>query len=312
VYVARKAALRLLFSSPILTGSTTSEPTTCRAFPAGFSLFTPPFRRFYRPTLACNEVIVHLRVLEHDREDQPQQLPTELAEKLQIPQGDAATPQSLVSWAVSRFGSRLVVTTGFGMEGCVLIDMLWRLGLPLTVHYLDTHFFFPETHALRLRLEARYPGIAIVNAGTDLTPEEQAAAIGPELWKTAPDRCCNIRKVEPMQRLLAGAQAWMTGLRRSQSDTRADTAFVEQDTRFGVFKINPLAGWSRENVWDYAVANGVPYNELHEQGYPTIGCTHCTRPVPGSTVIDYSRAGRWAGIDKTECGLHWNSPGAGI
>lgn len=226
-------------------------------------------------------------------------------------------PRDIVAWALSRFRTRLIVTTGFGMEGCVLIDMLWNLaGAPggVTVHYLDTHFLFPETHALRARLEQRYPGLRFINAGTSYTPQQQEREYGAELWRSDPDRCCTMRKVEPMRRLLMGgtADAWMTAVRRSQSETRAAVNPVEWDARFGVIKINPLAAWSREQVWDYAVANGVPYNELHEQGYPSIGCTHCTRPVPGAAITDYSRSGRWAGTAKTECGLHWNSAGEGI
>jgi phosphoadenosine phosphosulfate reductase len=237
------------------------------------------------------------------------------AAAVQAPASALVSPEETVAWAVGRFGPRLIVTTGFGMEGCVMIDMLWRqagANGSVPVHYLDTHFLFPETHALRERLEARYPGLVFINSGTALTPAQQEAAHGPALWASHPDRCCELRKVEPMRRLLSGAEGWMTAVRRSQSAERSATNPVEWDGRFGVTKISPLAHWSRERVWDYAVANGVPYNELHEQGYPTIGCTHCTKPVPGALVTDYSRAGRWAGTGKTECGLHWNEPGAGI
>lgn len=228
--------------------------------------------------------------------------------------GVTTPPKEIVAWALSRFHARLIVTTGFGMEGCAMIDMIWRLGGAerVVVHYLDTHFLFAETHALRARLEARYPGLRFVNAGTPMTAAQQESEHGPRLWETNPDRCCTLRKVEPMRRLLAGADAWMTGVRRSQSAARALANPVEWDPRFGVIKINPLAAWSREQVWDYAVEHGVPYNELHERGYPSIGCTHCTRPVPGAAVTDYSRSGRWAGTSKTECGLHWNNAGGGI
>lgn len=223
------------------------------------------------------------------------------------------SPTELLAWALNRFlDRRLVITTGFGMEGCVMIDMLWNLGSRLPIHYLDTHFLFTETHTLKARLEARYEGLTFINAGTTLTPDEQARTHGPELWKTNPDACCNLRKVIPMRALLSGADAWITAIRRSQSQTRAAIRPVEWDSQFELVKINPLAAWSREEVWDYAVANGVPYNELHEQGYSSIGCTHCTRSVPGAKVTDYSRAGRWAGTGKTECGLHMDTTGSGI
>jgi phosphoadenosine phosphosulfate reductase len=229
----------------------------------------------------------------------------------------AREPETIVAWALEQHPQRLVVTTGFGMEGCVLIDMLARHAqaagtcIP-PVHYLDTHFLFPETHALRERLRDRYPAIEFINSGTALTPDAQAREHGAELWKTSPDRCCSLRKIEPMRRLLAGASAWMTALRRSQSEARAAIKVVDRDPVFGVTKINPLAAWSREQVWEYVLRNGVPYNELHERGYPSIGCTHCTHAVPGASVTDYSRAGRWAGTAKTECGLHWNEAGSGI
>lgn len=224
----------------------------------------------------------------------------------------AASPQQVIAWALERFPTGLVTTTGFGMEGCVMIDMLWRITPRVKVYYLDTHFLFAETHRLRERLVVRYPGLELVNAGTSQTPEQQEREYGAALWQTDPDRCCDLRKVQPMRKLLVGAAAWMTALRRSQSAARAAINLVDRDPVFGIAKINPLAAWSREEVWEYAIASGVPYNELHEQGYPTIGCTHCTRAVPGAAATDYTRAGRWAGTAKTECGLHWNEPGAGI
>lgn len=219
--------------------------------------------------------------------------------------GEYAHPRVLVEWAVKRFGAwRIVVTTQFGMEGCALIDMLARTGVELDVVYLDTGFFFRETYELRDRLAARYPSLRIVNRGTSLTPREQEAVHGPQLWKRDPDRCCELRKVEPLRRALDGADVWITAIRRDQSPARADTAVVEWDWRFDLLKVNPLAYWTRGQVWRYVQEHGVPYNPLHERGYPTIGCTHCTSPVPGNVIGQYSRDGRWAGIDKSECGLH--------
>ncbi len=216
-----------------------------------------------------------------------------------------APPQRLIEWALARFESwKIVVTTGFGMEGCALVDMIARTGAGLTITYLDTHFFFPETRALRDELASRYPHLRFENAGTALTPEEQERQYGPELWRTDPDRCCMLRKVAPMWALMESADVWLTGIRRDQSPARANTQVVEWDWRFDALKVNPLAYWTRKHVWEYIREHGVPYNPLHERGYPSIGCTHCTRAVPGSEIGEYSRDGRWADMDKTECGLH--------
>jgi phosphoadenosine phosphosulfate reductase len=214
-------------------------------------------------------------------------------------------PERIVAWALERFAhQRLIVTTQFGMEGCALIDMCARQNRPVRIIYLDTMFLFSETYTLRDDLVARYPHLSFENGGTTLTPEQQAALYGPELWKHDPDQCCRLRKVEPLRAVMQNVDVWLTGLRRSQSPTRAHLQTVEWDWAYQVLKINPLAHWSRKQIWDYVQANDVPYNPLHEQGYPTIGCTHCTQPVPGASVTDYTRAGRWAGQEKTECGLH--------
>jgi phosphoadenosine phosphosulfate reductase len=214
-------------------------------------------------------------------------------------------PERVVAWTLERFDpARLLITTGFGMEGCVLVDMYAAHDRPLTVVYLDTGFLFPETHRLRERLAERYPRLRFVNVGTGLTPEAQASRYGPELWRRDPDLCCRLRKMDPLAAVLRGTEAWVTAITRSQSATRAGVRAVAWDATWGVLKVSPLAAWDRAEVWEYVRRRGVPYNELHERGYPTIGCTHCTRPVPGAGLGDYSRAGRWAGQEKTECGLH--------
>lgn len=211
----------------------------------------------------------------------------------------------LIAWTLERFAEqRLILTSSFGMEGCALVDMYAQVGKPLTVVYLDTMFFFKETYQLRDRMAERYPHVEFVNRGTTFTPEEQAAKYGPELWKTDADTCCRIRKVDPMYEVMADVDVWVTGLRRSQSVTRANLRVIDWDWRYQVLKISPLAKWERPQVWEYIKANDVPYNTLHEQGYPTVGCTHCTKPVPGSRPDDYSRSGRWSDSEKTECGLH--------
>jgi phosphoadenosine phosphosulfate reductase len=218
---------------------------------------------------------------------------------------DDSPPQRVVAWALERFAGReLVVTTSFGMEGCALIDMMAAHRRPVRVVYLDTMFLFPETYALRDRMVARYPHLTFENRGTALSPGEQERLFGPELWRRDPDACCRLRKVEPMRAALAGVDVWVTGLTRSQSASRAALEVVAWDWQYQLVKVNPLAGWSRAQVWEYVRTRGVPYNELHERGYPSVGCTHCTVAVPGSEIGQYSREGRWTGEHKTECGLH--------
>ncbi|MCB9858318.1 MAG: phosphoadenylyl-sulfate reductase [Phycisphaerales bacterium] len=216
---------------------------------------------------------------------------------------------TLIPWIVDRFGrQRLVLTTQFGMEGCALIHMFSLYARHLTVVYIDTAFFFAETYQLRDRLIQKYPHISFANCGTAMTPEQQAAEHGPELWKSNPALCCVLRKVEPMREVMQDVDVWVTGLRRDQSKTREHIRIIDWDWQYRVLKVNPLANWTREQIWDYVQKHNVPYNALHEKGYPTLGCTHCTQRVEGAGVTDYSRDGRWSAFDKTECGLH----GAGI
>ncbi|HEY3245927.1 MAG TPA: phosphoadenylyl-sulfate reductase [Phycisphaerae bacterium] len=218
---------------------------------------------------------------------------------------ESSTPIEIIDWMLERFaGRRMVATTAFGMEGCALLDMLAERVTRFTVVYLDTHFFFPETHELRRRLAQRYPQIEFVNRGTTLTAEQQAELYGERLWERDPDLCCKLRKVDPLVDALCGVDVWVTGLRRGQSSTRAGLEVVEWDWKYELLKVSPLAGWDRPQVWQYIREHGVPYNVLHERGYPSIGCMQCTQPVPGAGVQDYTRAGRWAGTGKTECGMH--------
>lgn len=213
--------------------------------------------------------------------------------------------EMLIQWIFERFAhQRLIVTTQFGMEGCALIHMLSRHARHVSVVYVDTGFFFPETYALRDKMIQSYPHVSFINCGTTLTPEAQAAEHGPELWERDPARCCMLRKVEPLKAAMRDVDVWITGLRRSQSPTRASIRVVEWDWQFQVLKINPLATWSRQQIWSYICENNVPYNPLHEAGYPSIGCMQCTDRVEGTRVTDYSRKGRWNAIDMTECGLH--------
>jgi len=213
-----------------------------------------------------------------------------------------AHPREIVRWAVENFFPDITLACSFGgVSGMVLLDMAMNINPDVSVFYVDTDFLFPETHNLKDAAARRY-GIQPIGFKTDVTVAQQAALHGPELWKVDPDLCCDIRKVEPNRRALDDQKAWIAGLRRDQGDTRKDVAIVAWDTNFNLIKINPLANWTEDDVWDYIRENSVPYNALHEQGYPSIGCTNCTRPVaPGEDP----RAGRWSDFeDKVECGIH--------
>ena len=209
--------------------------------------------------------------------------------------------EDALEWAAEKFPDNgIAIASSFGLEDMVLIDMASRLPKPLPVFALDTDFLFPETYRLIEAVEQKY-GLAVERLYSDLSPEEQATLHGEALWSRQPDQCCHIRKVEPLQKKLESLRAWVTGIRRSQSPTRAGTRKVEWDAKFNLVKINPLADWSARYVWEYIQKHNVPYNPLHDRGYASIGCMHCTRAIqPGQP----ERAGRWAGFTKTECGLH--------
>ncbi|MCL8208216.1 MAG: phosphoadenylyl-sulfate reductase [Actinomycetia bacterium] len=210
------------------------------------------------------------------------------------------TPGELLRWAWETWGDGLTLASSFGLEDVALIDMAARVFQPVDVFCLDTDLLFPETYRLMETLVQRYP-IRLRRVRPRLTLEEQAAQEGPELWRRDPDRCCGLRKVEPLGRALAGYAAWVTGIRREQAPTRAHAEPLEWDARHNLVKLNPLAYWTTDAVWAYVRAEAVPYNPLHDRGYPSIGCWPCTRAVaPGEDP----RAGRWSGFDKTECGIH--------
>jgi phosphoadenosine phosphosulfate reductase len=217
---------------------------------------------------------------------------------------ETRSSQDLLTWAVDRFEGRIMLTCSWQMQSSVLIDMLHQLGANIRVVELDTGLLFPETYETRERLLAKYD-LELERIDPRETVEEQADSEGPDLWRRDPDRCCALRKVEPLERALVGMDAWITGIRRAQSVTRRDAKVLELDPR-GVVKVQPLAGWTDEDVKGYLFAHDVPYNPLHDLGFPSIGCTPCTRAIrPGED----SRAGRWADAEKTECGLHLPAQG---
>jgi phosphoadenosine phosphosulfate reductase len=209
-------------------------------------------------------------------------------------------PAEVLRWAAATFAPRLALATGFGPEGIVLMHLASQVAPATTVFYLDTGLLFAETHQLRVELSERL-GLTFTRVASQLSLARQQAACGPELWRRNPDLCCRLRKVEPLRCFLASQRAWISGIRRDQTRQRANAAIVEWDRANGLVKINPLAGWTSEQVWRYLDLHELPVNGLHAQGYPSIGCWPCTRPVaPG----DDPRAGRWPGLAKTECGLH--------
>ena len=209
------------------------------------------------------------------------------------------SPEQILAWASAKF-PRLSFATGFGVEGCVLIDMAARHGLRIDLFTLDTGLLFPETYALWRRLEERY-GVRIRAVRPVQTVDEQAAAHGDRLWARDPDRCCALRKVAPLSGVLAGYDAWITAIRRDQTSTRAAARHVEWDNKNGLVKVNPLLRWSARDVARYVEHHDVPYNDLYDASSTSIGCAPCTPPVaPGEDP----RAGRWRSLEKNECGLH--------
>ena len=207
--------------------------------------------------------------------------------------------EEVLRWAHAEFGDRLCLTCSWQKQSSVLVHMVAGLGLDIAVVELDTQLFFRESYDTRERLVERYD-LSLIQPQV-MTVAEQHKHEGPNLWETNPDRCCHIRKVEPLVRALEPYDAWISGIRREQSPSRAGARKVERSDRYGVWKIQPLADWGESDVWNYIVGNDIPYNPLHDVGYRSIGCIPCTRPTRPD---EEERAGRWAGSDKLECGIH--------
>jgi phosphoadenosine phosphosulfate reductase len=212
---------------------------------------------------------------------------------------ESAQPQAIVEWAVDTFGDGLSVGASFGgASGMAILHMVSRLKPDVHVFVLDTDYLFEETYETMRRA---VPALGLTNVQvykSKLTHEEQARQYGAALWMRDPDLCCELRKVEPNRRALEGRPAWVSGLRRDQSEGRAAIPIISWAEKFGVVKINPLANWSEKQTWAYILEHRVPYNPLLDRGYASIGCYNCT--VPGVQ----GRAGRWQGFEKDECGLH--------
>ncbi len=215
-------------------------------------------------------------------------------------------PKHILRWAVEEYGEKLTVVTSFQPAGIVMLHMLHELGAPVTVLTLDTGLLFPETYTLIDEVEARFD-LNLVRVRPALSVQEQEWQYGPELWKHAPDTCCHLRKVAPLGPALEGFDAWVTGLRRDQAG-RAKTPIIGWDSKYQKVKLSPCANWTELMLWLYIDTHELPYNALHEQGYPSIGCNTptCTQPVAAG---EDSRAGRWANhATKTECGIHAVTP----
>ena len=219
-----------------------------------------------------------------------------MAASLHLPENvEAMTPEQVLAFLLLQFPGRVALACSFQKEESVLLDMLFALEPKARVFAIDTHHLFPETHAYRRDVEQRYGTEIEVFEGPPA--EELAAVHGERLWEQKPDLYLSIAKVAPLVQALGELDAWITGIRRDQSPTRADAPKLGWDEQHELWKANPLADWTDEMCWDYIRARELPYNALHDRGYDSIGDTHSTQPGSG-------RSGRWAGTGKIECGIH--------
>lgn len=216
--------------------------------------------------------------------------------------GEAKGARAVLDWAYQAYSDeQIVYASSFGAEAIVLMDLIHEVKPNAHIVFLDTGLHFPETYQVIDEMKARFPSLKIEKKQPKMTLEEQAAQYGSALWKREPNKCCEIRKVIPLKETLTAKQAWISGLRREQSPTRANTEFINKDEKFKNIKICPLIHWTWDDVWSYIREKNLPYNKLHDEQFPSIGCIPCTQPVLDDGD---SRSGRWSGFRKTECGLH--------
>jgi phosphoadenosine phosphosulfate reductase len=209
-----------------------------------------------------------------------------------------ASAEEALAWTARTFGESWIVASN--MQDAVLVDLATKVKPDVDVLFLETGYHFAETIGTRDAVDLVYPGVRIVNAAAEQSVADQEAQFG-LLNQTDPNRCCQLRKVIPLQRTLKNYDAWVTGVRRVDAPTRANTPIVTWDDRNGLVKVNPIAPWSDEQFNAYIAEHGILENPLVQAGYPSIGCAPCTaKPLPGADA----RSGRWAGQAKTECGLH--------
>ena len=212
--------------------------------------------------------------------------------------GPDATAEQVLAWGAATFGHGMIVASN--MQDAALVDLAAKALPGVDVLFLETGYHFPETLGTRDAVATTY-GVTIVDALPEHTVAEQDALLGRDLFARDPDRCCFLRKVVPLQSTLSRYDAWVTGVRRVEAPTRANTPLVTYDEKNGLVKLNPLAAWSDEQMQDYIDEHHILVNPLVAEGYPSIGCRTCTvKPLPGADP----RSGRWAGRAKTECGLH--------
>ncbi|MBH0168018.1 phosphoadenylyl-sulfate reductase [Fictibacillus sp. 18YEL24] len=209
----------------------------------------------------------------------------------------------VLEWAYGTYGEDLVYACSFGIEGSVLVDLVSQVKPDAQIVFLDTNLHFQETYDVIEAAKKRYPSLRIKLKTPALTLEEQAKKHSDALWNVDSNLCCTIRKVIPLEEELKGVKAWLSGLRKEQSVARSNTEFVNRDERFKSIKICPLIHWTWKDIWRYAHKHDLPYNKLHDNGYPSIGCAPCTQAAINA---DDLRSGRWSGTGKLECGLHEN------
>ncbi|WP_338754505.1 phosphoadenylyl-sulfate reductase [Bacillus sp. FJAT-52991] len=214
---------------------------------------------------------------------------------------DTKGAKEVLQWAYDHYDDRLMYACSFGIEGIVLIDLISTIRPNASIVFLDTGYHFQETYDIIDKVKKRYPSLQIHLQKPTLTIEEQANKYGEDLWQHDPNTCCQLRKILPLTEALEPASAWISGLRREQSETRKHTNYVNQDHKFKKIKICPLIHWTWKEVWRYVTKHQLDYHALHDQGYPSIGCQPCTKPA---ISIEDLRSGRWSGSGKTECGLH--------
>lgn len=209
----------------------------------------------------------------------------------------------VIKWAYQVYEDKIVYSCSFGAEGIVLIDLIAKVNPLAKIVFLDTDLHFKETYSLIEKMKQRYPKLNIKLLKPSLSLEQQANKYGDKLWERNPSLCCHTRKIKPLEQELSSVDAWFSGLRREQSISRKKTEYINKDNKFKSIKICPLIHWTWDDIWGYIKLNNLPYNELHDNNYPSIGCEMCTLQVFSGAD---ARSGRWANFEKKECGLHQN------
>lgn len=222
--------------------------------------------------------------------------------KIQAIRDTLGDSMDVLKWAFQTYQDDVLYACSFGAEGIVLIDLINKINKDAKIVFLDTNLHFKETYDLIEQVKQKYPTLKIDSVQPNLTLEDQAKWYGDELWKHNPNLCCKLRKIDPLKNALKDCKAWISGVRREQSLLRKDIQFINKDEKFKSIKICPLIHWTWEEIWAYINLNQLPYNALHDQNYPSIGCAPCTSQAQDKKDL---RSGRWENHDKTECGLHF-------